>query len=91
MNYIKRVIKPFINKQLTLPSDTLSLPTVTISGDQRVAIEQQYKLLSFSETEINLQCEKGILQIDGNQLVIKLMYPREIILEGTIKEVRFRP
>ncbi|MEI3606850.1 YabP/YqfC family sporulation protein [Pseudogracilibacillus sp. SE30717A] len=88
---MKRVIKPFVNKQLTLPSDTLSLPTVTITGDNRIAIEQQYKLLSFSETEITLQCEKGTLKIEGNQLMIKLMYPREIILEGSIKEVRFQP
>ncbi|MEI3611676.1 YabP/YqfC family sporulation protein [Pseudogracilibacillus sp. SO30301A] len=86
---MKRVMQPFINKNLSLPSDSLSLPTVTITGDKRVAIEQHYKLISFTEKIIKLQCENGIIQISGDMLVIKLMYPREIILEGNIKEVSF--
>src|SRR5699024_11657419 len=49
VKYIKKAIKPFVNKKLTLPSDALSLPTVTIIGDKRVAIEQHYKLISFTE------------------------------------------
>jgi len=86
---MKKLIKPFVNHKLTLPSDSLSLPTVTITGNNRVAIEQHYKLISFSEKIIKLQCENGIIQIRGDMLVIKLMYPREIILEGNIKEVSF--
>jgi len=86
---MKKIIKPFVNNKLTLPSDSLSLPTVTITGNNRVAIEQHYKLISFSEKIIKLQCENGIIQIRGDMLVIKLMYPREIILEGNIKEVSF--
>lgn len=91
MKYIKRVLKPFLDKRLTLPSDSLSLPTVTITGNKQIAIEQHYHLISFSEKEIRLKCEKGMIQINGETLVIKLMYPREIILEGTIKEVSFHP
>jgi len=86
---IKRMIKPLMDDRFPLPSDRLSLPTVTVTGYRQVVIEQHYQLISFSESEIKLQCENGIIQINGEQLVIKLMYPREIILEGSIKKVSF--
>ena len=38
---------------------------------------------------IQLQCENGIVQINGSSFMIKLMYPNEIILEGNIEEVIF--
>ena len=89
MKYIKQIIKPFFDNRLTLPSKNLSLPTVTITGDRQISIEQHFKLLSFSEQEVKLQCEQGVIQIIGDMFVIKLMYPKEIILEGNIKEVNF--
>jgi len=91
MKSIKQVIKPFIDKRLTLPSNRLSLPIVTITGDRQIAIEQHYKLHSFSERTVKLTCERGMIQINGDSLIIKLMYPKEIILEGTITEVIFHP
>lgn len=83
------MIKPLINNQLTLPSELLDLPTVTITGNKQIAIEQHYKLISFSTNEIKLQCEKGIIQINGQTLTIKMMYAREIILEGVIEKILF--
>ena len=89
MKLIKKAIKPFIDKRLSLPSESLSLPTITILGDKKVVIEQHYQLISFSESEIKLRCNNGVIQISGQSLVIKLMYPREIILEGIINKVNF--
>lgn len=89
MKSIRRMIKFLVKKQITLPSELLNLPTVTITGDKQIAIEQHYRLISFSDAEIKLQCENGIIQINGQTLMIKMMYAREIILEGMIEQIIF--
>jgi len=88
VKFIKKAVKPFTDKRLSLPSESLSLPTITIT-DKKITIEQHYQLISFTETEIKLRCNNGIIQINGASLIIKLMYPREIILEGSINKVSF--
>lgn len=89
MKLFKRLYAPLTKNEAILPSKILSLPTITITGNREITIEQKYKLLAFSDRMIQLQCEDGIVQINGNSFMIKLMYPNEIILEGNIDEVRF--
>lgn len=89
MKLFKRLYAPLTKNEAILPSKILSLPTITITGNREITIEQKYKLLAFSDRMIQLQCEDGIVQINGNSFMIKLMYPNEIILEGNIVEVRF--
>lgn len=89
MKLFKRLNVPLIKNEDILPSKILTLPTITITGNREITIEQNYKLLAFSEEMIQLQCENGIVQINGNSFMIKLMYPNEIILEGNIEEVIF--
>lgn len=89
MKLFKRLYAPLTKNEAILPSKILSLPTITITGNREITIEQKYKLLAFSDRMIQLQCEDGIVQINGNSFIIKLMYPNEIILEGNIDEVRF--
>lgn len=82
-------MKKTFHKQLTLPSDLLGLPTITISGKRHISIEQHYRLTAFSPEEIKLQCENGSIQIIGQALMIKMMFAREIMLEGEIHEIKF--
>ena len=89
MKLFKRLYAPLTKNEAILPSKILSLPTITITGNREITIEQKYKLLAFSDRMIQLQCEDGIVQINGNSFIIKLMYPNEIILEGNIEEVIF--
>jgi len=77
---------------MALPSDVmLELPRITIIGQIHVYIENHQGLELFSESELKLKAPKGYIQILGTSFVLKMMYPAEILLEGTIDEVRFIP
>lgn len=88
MKLLKRFLKPIMS-QIDLPSSELTVPTIMITGDRKITIEQHYKLLSFSDTFITLQCQDSVIQIKGHSFIIKFMYPNELILEGFIEDVQF--
>lgn len=89
MKILKKVKNQFIKDQALLPSELLNLPTVMVTGNRQITIEQHEKLIAFSDKEIILQYENGKIQIKGETLTIKMMYAREIILEGTIEKIIF--
>lgn len=79
-------------KYLALPSDViLELPRITIIGHIHVYVENHQGLELFSDSELKLKAPKGYIQILGSSFVLKMMYPTEILLEGTISEVKFVP
>lgn len=79
-------------KYMALPSDVvLELPRITIIGQIHVYVENHQGLELFSDSELKLKAPKGYIQIQGTAFVLKMMYPKEILLEGTISEVKFIP
>lgn len=77
---------------MALPSDViLELPRITMIGQIHVYVENHQGLELFSESELKLKAPKGYIQILGTSFVLKMMYPTEILLEGTIIEVKFIP
>jgi len=85
-------IGPLLNKYFDLPSDVLlELPRITMIGQLHVYIENHKGLAVFTDTELRLKMTNGHIQIKGNSFVLKTMLPEEILLEGTISEVKFIP
>lgn len=82
-------IKKQIAKLFTHPSKTYQMPIIMLYSNDHVVIEQHFHLISFTDSEIKLACKDGPIQIIGNHLRITLMYPGEIMLSGTIQEVKF--
>ncbi|PAV29027.1 sporulation protein YqfC [Virgibacillus profundi] len=84
--------KPWLIKYLALPSDViLELPRITIIGQLHVYIENHQGLEKYSDSELKLKTNKGYIEIIGSSFVLKMMLPEEILLEGTIQEVKFTP
>jgi sporulation protein YqfC len=77
---------------LALPSDViLELPRITIIGQIHVYIENHLGLATYSDTVLKLKMKQGFVQITGTSFVIKMMLPEEILLEGSITDVKFLP
>ncbi|WP_188453620.1 sporulation protein YqfC [Virgibacillus oceani] len=92
MKSLHQRIGPWLTKYLALPSDViLELPRITMIGQIHVYIENHQGLVTYSETELKLKTKKGFIQILGSSFVLKTMLPEEILLEGTITEVKFLP
>jgi len=85
-------IRPWFVKYTELPSDIImELPKITIIGQVHIYIENHQGLITFTNKELKLNNHNGYIQILGSEFVIKMMYPKEILLEGTIEEVKFLP
>ena len=91
---MKNIIR-FFNKVLQIPSSVsndhsvFSESLVMIRGHHHILIQQHYRIMSFSQTEVTLQTNNKTIHIKGTNLYIKMMYPQEIVLEGDIKEIKF--
>lgn len=83
-------IRPILTNFFALPSDVvLELPRITLIGQLHSYIENHKGLIVYSKTELKLKTNNGFVQIIGKDFTIKKMLPEEILLEGTIEEVKF--
>ncbi|CQR46885.1 YabP family protein [Paraliobacillus sp. PM-2] len=90
MNKWQQRLGNWLTNHLKLPSDiVLELPRITTIGQFHAYIENHRGLITFKDEEIQLKMTKGILQITGNNFVIKTLLPEEILIEGTISAIRF--
>nr|WP_202406525.1 sporulation protein YqfC [Virgibacillus massiliensis] len=85
-------IRPWLTKYFALPSDVvLELPRITVIGQLHVYIENHKGLVTYSDTELKLRANNGYIQVTGSAFVLKMMLPEEILLEGTISDIKFLP
>ncbi|WP_010650931.1 sporulation protein YqfC [Oceanobacillus massiliensis] len=83
-------LRSLLTEQFSLPADViLEMPRITIIGHIHFYIENHQGLAAYSDTELKLKVNKGYVQIKGSSFVLKMMLPKEILLEGTISEVKF--
>lgn len=89
---IKHYIDSLLNNNIDVSSNMfLSLPKMTVIGQNHLYIENHEELILFTATELKLKLHKGYVQIEGNSFVLKTMLPQEILLEGTITNIKFIP
>ncbi|WP_077621466.1 sporulation protein YqfC [Sediminibacillus massiliensis] len=86
----KQRVEKLLTQHLELPSDVvLELPRITTIGTLHAYIENHKGLMLFSDSELRLRMRDGYLRINGENFVLKMMLPEEILLEGVIKELIF--
>lgn len=66
---------------------TSDLPRITLTGKERVQVEQHRGLLSYLPEEIVLLCSQGKIRVAGNQLQMKRYTRAEALIEGEISGV----
>ncbi|RKQ37826.1 sporulation protein YqfC [Oceanobacillus halophilus] len=92
MKKLQQRVQSLLINSFALPSDViLELPRITVIGQIHVYIENHQGLATYSDTELKLKINKGYIQIKGKSFVLKMMLPEEILLEGTITDIKFLP
>ncbi|GAA5344554.1 sporulation protein YqfC [Planifilum fimeticola] len=75
---------------LDLPPDvTADVPRIQMVGSYQVMVENHRGVDFFSDSEILLKVDGGKIQIRGEKLTIRSIFPEEIRIEGHIVEMRF--
>ncbi len=92
MHRLQRRLRRFTASVLDLPQDVIfDLPRVTMVGNMQLYIENHRGVLHFSSSQLRLQLSVGNMEVTGEQLVIRTILPEEVLIEGTIQDIRYLP
>ncbi len=76
---------------LEVPRDTLEhVPRITMIGNLQIVIDNYRSIVAFEETAVRVALGKGEVAIRGEGLVLKVIVPEQIVIEGAIFGVDFR-
>ncbi|GIQ68018.1 sporulation protein YqfC [Xylanibacillus composti] len=92
MRRLQRRLRRFTASVLDLPQDVIfDLPRVTLVGNMQLYIENHRGVLHFSSSLLRLQLSVGNMEVAGEELVIRAILPEEVLIEGTIHDIRYLP
>ncbi|MDO4846280.1 MAG: YabP/YqfC family sporulation protein [Oscillospiraceae bacterium] len=66
------------------------LPQIALDGFERVSVDLQRGLLSYSDTQVEIAVPAGTVCVCGSDLRIRLMKENRIVLSGAITELHLR-
>lgn len=73
---------------LEIPEDlAYKDPIITVTGQHVILIENYRMLMSFTEQEISVKVQKGLLRIRGIRLYINYYTPEEMEIRGSIQTI----
>ena len=92
MRRIRKKLHHWTAKMLDVPQDvTMDLPRFTMIGDRQLYIETHRGVVHFSEELLKLALSKGSLEVHGKELTIRTIMPEEVLVEGSIRELKMIP
>ncbi|OPA78409.1 sporulation protein YqfC [Paenibacillus selenitireducens] len=90
MRRFARKIRKMTTEMLDLPQDVVfDLPRVTMMGDVQVHIENHRGVRHFSDDRLRLSVSTGEIELTGSDLIIRAIWPDEVIVEGKITGIQY--
>lgn len=75
-----------------LPQDiVLDLPRITMLGNIQMLIENHKGIIEYTPTLVRIRLKQGELTIAGSELVLGNLQAEQMLIEGTLCEVRYNP
>jgi sporulation protein YqfC len=83
-------MRKWVSEWFDFPPDVTSeVPRIEMIGSYRLQIENHQGIEHFSPGEMKLRTKQGLLQVSGEQLQVRAIYPEVVIMTGIIHEVRY--
>ncbi|MDF2502056.1 MAG: sporulation protein YqfC [Anaerosporomusa subterranea] len=77
---------------LELPQDiVLDLPRMTMLGNIQMLVENHKGIIEYTPELVRIRLKQGELVINGSDLVLGNLQAEQILVEGTMSEIRFNP
>ncbi|TFB24843.1 sporulation protein YqfC [Filobacillus milosensis] len=88
MKRMRKRVNQWLTGQLQLPADIVyDYPRITLIGDIHLYIENHQGLLTFESDLIEVKQPSGMIRVEGENLVIKNLLRKEIVIEGKISAI----
>lgn len=83
-------IQTSVSDILDFPADVAGEgPKITITGRLHILVENYISIITFSDQEIRLETAEGCVCIKGRGLVLKVLLPTELRIEGEVSSLSF--
>lgn len=83
-------IQTSVSDILDFPADVAAEgPKITIIGKSQVLVENYLSIINFSGEEVRLETSDGAVCITGKGLVLKVLLPTELQIEGEVASLSF--
>ena len=70
------------------PKEVISnVPRVTLTGDERLHIEQHAGLIGYQADQVTFRTAQGMLRVEGDSLYFRLYTASEAVIGGNITGV----
>lgn len=77
------------SEKLGIPPEILTgLPVVELTGDSAVMIEQHHGISAYSEEQVCVKVNLGLICIEGSGLTIRVMNHEKVMIYGRISSLR---
>ena len=77
-----------LSERLDLPAEALAgAPRVTLTGSDRVLVENHRGLLNYTETELEIACGHGRVRVRGADLLLRAMDAQMLLVTGRVTGV----
>jgi len=84
-------IKEHMTELLSLPKEiVLNLPQVILTGSGEVSIENYKNIIEYTDSQIRINTNSGILLIIGQELRLKQITAEHVTVTGNIIKLEFK-
>ena len=74
-----------------IPEDiVLDLPRITMLGNKQVLVENHKGIIEYNETIVRINLSQGELVICGSDLMLGNLQVEQILVEGTVAEIKYQ-
>jgi sporulation protein YqfC len=75
---------------LEIPQDIImDLPRITMLGNKQLLIENHKGIIEYTPSLVRIKLNKGELIVTGNNLMLGNLQIEQILVEGTVGEVKY--
>lgn len=79
-----------IARALELPQDIImDLPRITMFGNKQILIENHKGIIEYSPSQVRITLNRGELRITGENLILGNLQIEQILIEGTVEEIKY--
>ncbi|HEU4963158.1 MAG TPA: sporulation protein YqfC [Bacilli bacterium] len=83
-------MKKMAAEMLDVPKDSvLDVPRVTLIGGLQLFVENYTGIIEFRGDLLRLALTQGELHVFGQDLVVKQIFPAEVVIEGSINGIKY--
>ena len=83
-------VKKMAADMLDVPKDSiLDVPRITLIGGLQLYVENYRGVMEFRDDLLRLSLTQGELHVYGKQLVVKSIFPAEVVIEGNISGIKY--